>query len=478
MMSRADSVIQAAPGAPRRRAAWWEFRYRNELIALAVLVGIVLVAGDSLPLGIASIGVVGGFSVLLHAIAIILVYRTDRFINFAQIQIGLVGAALFTSLVQGGAFFRLADTLCGGCVGPAPSRTLVAANFVVAVVLGLAVSVLVALICYFLVVQRFAHHSRLILTIAMIFVAQLLMTVQHQVGMWLTTEDQRDLEGINPHAPSPPPWEVNVDLDPARLRLDGTLTIVVGLSAVAGIAAYLRFSSTGVALRAVSENPPRARTLGISTIGVTARVWVLVGLLSGAAGILNAFSQGSGGGSAGDIVVLPVRMLVLVLAVAVIARFSSLVMAAVAAVVFGVLQEAAVWSFDSSAPVDAALVLVIGAVLLMHRSQGGRADDDGGTGGGWQAIREVRPVPRELKSVPAVRAWTRAGGVLLAVVVLALPWLLSPSQTTTASTASDNTKTRTTPGCLQACARRRLGGRACCDGGSSACRAVLPILGT
>jgi branched-subunit amino acid ABC-type transport system permease component len=158
----------------------------------------------------------------------------------------------------------------------------------------------------------------IVMTIAMIFVAQLLMTVQHQVGMWLTTEDQRDLEGINPHAPSPPPWEVNVDLDPARLRLDGILTIVVGLSAVAGIAAYLRFSSTGVAIRAAAENPSRARTLGINTVGVTARIWVLVGLLSGAAGILTAFSQGAAGGTEQNVVVLPVRMLVLILAVAVV----------------------------------------------------------------------------------------------------------------------------------------------------------------
>src|ERR687898_2705909 len=52
------------------------------------------------------------------------------------------------------------------------------------------------------------------------------------------------------------------------------------------------------------------------------------------------------------------------------------------------------------------------------------------------------------------------------------------SQTSTASKASDNNKTRTTPGCLQACTRRRLGSRGCCDGDSSACRAVLPILGT
>jgi hypothetical protein len=52
------------------------------------------------------------------------------------------------------------------------------------------------------------------------------------------------------------------------------------------------------------------------------------------------------------------------------------------------------------------------------------------------------------------------------------------SQISTASKVSDSNSTRTTPGCLQARARRRLGGRVCCDGGSSICRAVLPIPGT
>ncbi|TDE09900.1 ABC transporter permease [Jiangella asiatica] len=420
-MSRAGEAL------PSARAALAAAPYRGELAALVVLLLVAVLAGDGLPLGIASIGVVNGFVILLHAIAVILVYRTGRFVNFAQIQIGLVGAALYTSLMQGGLLVRVFDSACGSCIGPDPSQTVQVVNFALAVVLGLAASVLISIICYGLVVQRFARQSPLILTIATVFFAQILMAFQSQIGTWLTTEDQRDLERVNPLAASPPPWTLDIAIDPARIRLDGILTIATGLVAVVAIAAYLRYGSAGIAIRAAADNQPRARTLGINTTGVTARVWVLVGLLSGAAGILTAFSSGASGGAESEVVVLPVRTLVLVLAVAVVARFASLGMAALAAAVLGIVQESAVWSLSSTAPLEAGFVVIVGALLLLQRRRDSRADVV--TAAGWQGAREPRPIPRELRGVPVVRGWVRGGGVIVAVVVLGLPWVLSPSDT-------------------------------------------------
>lgn len=423
------SLVDRASAAVHDRLR--SLSYRNELLVLVALVIIAFAASDSLPLGIVSFGVISGAGVLLHAIGVILVYRTGRFINFAQIQIGLIGAGLFTGLVQGQLFIRLANPVCGECIGAEPSQAVLGANFVLAAVLGLSASVFVALVCYYLVVQRFANQPRLVLTIATIFVAQALIALQGKMGDWLTTEDQRDIERINPYAPSPPPWKLNISIDPVELHLDAVLTIAVAVLAVAGISAYLRFTSTGTAVRAAADNAPRARTLGINTSGVTARIWLIVGLVSGAAGILTSMGSGSAGSADSDVVVIPVRMLVLVLAVAVVARFASLTMAALAAVVFGVLQEAAVWSMSSSAPLDAAFVVIIGGLLLLQRYRAGRADTD--DSGGWQAVREVRPIPPELRRIPIVRAWTRVGGAVVAVVLIGLPWVLSPSKTNIAS---------------------------------------------
>ncbi|MEQ4210107.1 hypothetical protein [Actinopolymorpha sp. B9G3] len=415
--------------------------YTSELVALVLLLGVALFAGESLPLGITSIGVVSGFGVLLHAIGMILVYRTGRFLNFAQVQIGLVGAALFTALVQGELLLRAVDPLCGGCVGPDPSRTWEIANFLVAVVLGLVLSVLTSLVMYYLVVQRFANQPRLVLTIATVFVAQALVGLQSQLGWLLTTEDQREVERVNPFAASPLPWSFAIPLEPAQLRLDGIVTIVVGVVAVLVTAAYLKYSSTGVAVRAAAENGNRARTLGIDTIGVTARIWLLVGVLSGAAGILTAFGSGSSGsaaaasgaGSGENVAVLPVRTLVLILAIAVVARFASFTMAALAALVFGILQESTVWSWSSTAPLEVGFVVIIGVLLVLQRYRASRADADSTGTGGWRANHEVRPVPRELRGIPVVRAWTRTAWILAVVVVAGLPWVLSPSQTNIAS---------------------------------------------
>jgi branched-chain amino acid transport system permease protein len=425
----------------RRRDRVREFPYTSEVVALALLLGVALFAGESLPLGITAIGIVSGFGVLLHAIGMILVYRTGRFLNFAQVQIGLVGAALFTALVQGELLLRAVDPLCGGCVGPDPSRAWEIANFLVAVVLGLVLAVLTSLVVYVLVVQRFAHQPRLVLTIATVFTALALVGLQSQLGWLLTTEDQREVERVNPFAASPLPWNVALPLEPAQLRLDGIVTIVVGVVAVLATTAYLRYSATGVAVRAAAENTNRARTLGINTTGVTARIWLLVGLLSGVAGPLTTFGSGSSGsaaaasgaGSGENVAVLPVRTLVLILAIAVVARFASFTMAALAALVFGVLQEATVWSWSSTAPLEVGFVVVIGVLLVLQRHRGGRADAESSGSGGWRANQEVRPIPQELRGIPVVRAWTRTGWFLAVVVGIGLPWLLSPSQTNVAS---------------------------------------------
>jgi len=429
-MSRVDNT-RSGLGSRRRVLA-----YRNELIALVALLAVAFLAGDSLPLGVTAIGVVSGCGVLLHAIGLILVYRTGRFMNFAQVQIGLIGAAFFTALVQGRVLLRAADSVCGGCIGPDPSHGWEVLNFLAAVVLGLAAAVVTSVAVYLLVVQRFANQPRMVLTIATVFVAQVLLGFQSQIGVLLTTEDQREVERVNPFAPSPPPWQFEIALDPAPLRLDGLLIIAAAVVAVAGMAAYLRFSPTGLAIRAVAESTDRARTLGISPASVTARIWLVVGLLSGAAGILTAFgsgSSGSAGGSGDDVAVLPVRVLVLVLAVAVVARFTSLVMAALAALCFGILEQAAVWSWSSTAPLEAAFVVVVAGLLLLQTAGRGPRPDASGESTGWRANQEVRPIPGELRGVPVVRAWVRTIIALVVLVLLGLPWVLSPSQTNLAS---------------------------------------------
>jgi branched-chain amino acid transport system permease protein len=126
-----------------------------------------------------------------------------------------------------------------------------------------------------------------------------------------------------------------------------------------------------------------------------------------------------------------VALVVRILAVAVVARMTSLPMAGLAALVLGVVDQAAALSLNSTDVVDGLLLVVIAVVLLVQRRTGGRADDDSGST--WRASRELRPVPAVLRSLPAVRAW-RGRLVLIGVVVMGgLPWVLSSAQTSVAS---------------------------------------------
>src|SRR5215203_3040141 len=85
---------------------------------------------------------------------------------------------------------------------------------------------------------------------------------------------------------------------------------------------------------------------------------------------------------------------------------------------------------------------------------------------GYSPIKERNPIHTATAKTPTTIAVCR--GKPSHPITVNRPQMpcssYAASQTSTASKASDNNKTRTTPGCLQSCARRRLGGRACCDG--------------
>jgi branched-chain amino acid transport system permease protein len=69
--------------------------------------------------------------------------------------------------------------------------------------------------------------------------------------------------------------------------------------------------------------------------------------------------------------------------------------------------------------------LIIGGLLLQRRGLVSRAEDIGASS--WTAIREVRPIPKELRSAPLIRGVLIGGGVLAALALLVLPLAMGPS---------------------------------------------------
>src|SRR5688500_9235107 len=142
---------------------WWgdqDAALRRRVVAVAVVALYLLLlflGGDrgfmrrKAPLGIIALGVIYGTVTALGAMGLILVYRANRFINFAHGALGsLVGVLAIGMVLEHGWSYWLALPL--------------------AVVVGAGVGALVE----FLVIRRFQHASRLVATVASIGLAQVL----------------------------------------------------------------------------------------------------------------------------------------------------------------------------------------------------------------------------------------------------------------------------------------------------------------
>jgi hypothetical protein len=108
------------------RTRWAGLRYRYEIVALLGLLLATRLLHPVAPGGILLLGGVAGAGVLIQAIAVILVYRTGRFINIAQVQLGMAGALLFTGITE--LTERVLDAADGWTAEPPPVADVLAAE--------------------------------------------------------------------------------------------------------------------------------------------------------------------------------------------------------------------------------------------------------------------------------------------------------------------------------------------------------------
>ncbi|HVT65404.1 MAG TPA: ABC transporter permease [Mycobacteriales bacterium] len=371
-------------------------------------------------------GLLGGAPIVLNALGLVLVFRSNRFLNFAQLQVGLFGAALFDGLYRGQLLLHSLNGVCG-CVGDYPGASWRAANFIVSAIAGLLSAVLLSVIVY-AIVSRFSRSPVLVTSIVTIFLAQALVGFQDQITKKLVNlvdiQKGRQLSTITPPA--------NKVLTIAGYPVPISQLVLVLLVPVVlfGTATYLRRTSTGVAIRGAADNPQRASTLGVNVAAVRVRIWAIAGLFSGLAAVIPAFIGGTGGGTGGpnqEAPTIPVDALVILLTVLVFARFANLWMAAVAGFVLSLLSTAVQISFSASTPLDAAWIFLVGGLLLLQRDTSTRANREDFSG--LEVTRELRPIPHELRDLPVVKKYVRWVSLIGAVVLLGLPFALSISKT-------------------------------------------------
>jgi branched-chain amino acid transport system permease protein len=414
-------MTRLLPSSPRARAA---VLTTAGLAALLLVTEVLLpgpsgVAGRGTPAAILFSGLVLGSIAALTATGIVLLYRTIRIVNFAQTAIGSAGAAFVFETV----------------------RYVPKVPFPIVFLGGVLIAGSVGVIFDLLFGRRFFNAPRLVLTVVTIaagaFLGGFSSDLVRRLPFFPPLRERQltDLTqpgGLRPYLPLRG-FTFHVGGLPQRFGFPDVLTLELAVVALVLVALFLRFTRTGVAVRALAENSDRARLLGISVGTMTTIVWIIASVLSG----LSVTMAGLVANPTAAFGFAP-ALLLPPLAAAVIARMESLPVAVVAAIALEVLSAAIQWSFPQSASLifNVGLLLVICAgFLLIQGRRGGRSEQAAGT---WEATQEQRPIPKELAGIGVIRV-TRVLLVLIVLAVLGvLPFVLSVGRTNIAGVIAIN----------------------------------------
>ncbi|MGH3744253.1 MAG: ATP-binding cassette domain-containing protein [Mycobacteriales bacterium] len=326
----------------------------------------------------------------LLALGLVLLYRVTRSINFAYGAMGGLPGGLAASLY-------LSHHV------PWP----------VCILLALGLGVLVGAATGALVNWRFARSPRLVLTVASIGLAQLLGGIAVFVPRWF-------------HGPALIPsfrtglssWHTQIT--PVLFNGNDLVVLAVVPLVVLGVSWFLLATDSGRAVRAIADNPERARLVGIPARRLMLLVWSVAGLVAALAVVLDAPAAGV----PLDVAAGP-SLLLAPLAAAIVAGMRSLPGAFVAGIGLGVLEAVVRLDVSKQAIEEPIFLVVILVALLVQHRRRSRADsaDDAG----WSAAGGSQPLPTALRRLPEVRAARIAWLVALAAVALVLPGVLSPA---------------------------------------------------
>src|SRR5215211_1347541 len=365
-----------------------DFEWLGRVLAYVLPVAAFIVAVRIWPFPAPNGVILDGARIALIALGVALIYRANRIINFAQGDLGQVPATLGTLMV-----------------------ITLSVNYFLAFTTGLVAAIVLGVAVETLIIRRFLRAPRLILTVATIGLSQVLIGA----GLFLAEAFGQDFQTNR----LDPPFAVKFQVGSTIFNGNDVIAMVTIPIAFIALAAWLRLSNIGVAVRGSAERADRAATLGIPVRRLHTIVWTVATVLAFLGMWLRAGAVGLPIGT-----VLGPTFLLLALAAVVIGRMERFGVIAVAGVALGILDKAITYQPDNNAAFnDAVLFLVIlGALLVTRRPSGGRVGADQVST--WQAAREVRPIPRELRGLPEVRMarWVLLAGVAAFLVTLPL-WL-------------------------------------------------------
>ena len=381
---------------PRPVAATWRNPVAGRAIRTVLAIGglygaiQILLRHNLPPLGVIVFGGLIGLLYAVVAFGLILIYRANRIINFAQAEIGACAALLAVLLIK---------------VHHVP--------YVVAFVIAMAAAILTGAVVELVIVRRFVRAPRLVMSVATIGISLILAYVQFYIPHWLGGSFL-----VDPDPPKTPFSGLKFHIDPLTFDANSIVIVfAVGIT-VAGLWAFFKFTDIGIGIRAAAENADRAKLLGISTGMLSSVTWMLAAALSGLGVFLRIPVIGIPvGADVGPYVLL------YALTAAVIAKMDSFYVATVAGICIGIIEQC-MYYWSRYANLGSALMLPILLVaMLSQRGRLSRGEDSGVAT--WSLAKEFRPIPPELLRVPEVE-WGRFGATALTVVgVVALPFLIA-----------------------------------------------------
>jgi branched-chain amino acid transport system permease protein len=339
-----------------------------------------------------------GLLTALIAVGMALVYRANQVLNFSQGDLGYVPGLLGVMLV-----------------------TITGVNYFVGFIAGLASAIVLGALVEMLIIRRFSRSARLILTVVTLGLSQILAFGALSLArLWDAPSRSQRVDF---------PWEMKFELNSVIFREDYVVAWIVGPLAMVAIAAFLRGTAVGTAIRAAADSADRASLLGIPVNRLHTIVWSMATTLAFIAIWLRAGIIGLPVGSA-----LSFGILLRALAALMLGNLTNLPGIALSATVLGMLETAIIVNGGSSFENDAILAGVIIVSLLMRSilaRQESRADNDSTST--WQAAEEVRPVPPELRGVREVQMVRALFATTLVVTALVLPHFLDTAQLIKAS---------------------------------------------
>jgi len=193
------------------------------------------------------IGVIYG----LFAVGIVLVYRSDRVINFAHGNLGMVGTFFYAKLWNDSGWPMAA-----------------------ALAVGVAASILLAIATERIVARPLRGHRPEIATLATFGISTLLF-------VWASRR-----WGTRPILNRPFVTGTAFEIGGVRIQYLQLITVAVALTILTLLLITLHRTSFGLRVRASALNTVAAAQAGVRTERVSLAVWALAGAIAAAAGIL------------------------------------------------------------------------------------------------------------------------------------------------------------------------------------------------